>query len=437
MRPKTRGDFEIAIICALPWEADAIEALVDEHYDELGHSYSKQQGDANTYTTGRIGKHYIVLVFMPGIGKRDAAGVTSSLKISFVGIKLALLVGICGGIPFPSQDETEVILGDIIINDSIIEYDFGTQYPHGFQRTSDIRYILGPPERSLRSFLSKLKSRRSRKALEGRTFEYVQRLQGKNKEYQYPGAKHDILFEASYRHKHYLTDECICTRCKSTQDPVCEEALTEHCNKVGCQGNSIQRRRLIQTGVPPRPLIHFGTIASADRVMKSGEHRDKMAEGNGIVGYEMEGAGVWDHLPCIIIKGVAHYADGHKNSGWQDYAAATAASCTKAFLQIWIPTSQESELFLIRERCLRTQPLTCLRFRLDEGPSNQKKANSRPSVKLFSVPVSRNPQFSGRESQLRELDTLTEHDSTKCIPYPIVAVYGLGGIGYVESLRVP
>ena len=53
----------------------------------------------------------------------------------------------------------------------------------------------------------------------------------------------------------------------------------------------------------------------------------------------MEGAGVFDHFPCLIIKGVCDYADSHKNKQWQAYAAATAAAYAKELLNI-IPSSQ-------------------------------------------------------------------------------------------------
>jgi hypothetical protein len=36
LRPRSRNDFTIAIMCALPLEADAVEALFDETYDRLG-----------------------------------------------------------------------------------------------------------------------------------------------------------------------------------------------------------------------------------------------------------------------------------------------------------------------------------------------------------------------------------------------------------------
>ncbi len=79
-------------------------------------------------------------------------------------------------------------------------------------------------------------------------------------------------------------------------------------------------------------MVHFGVMGSGNTVMKSGQHRDGIATTDGIIAFEMEGAGVWDYFPSIIIKGVCDYADSHKRKGWQRYAAATAAACMKAFL---------------------------------------------------------------------------------------------------------
>jgi nucleoside phosphorylase len=66
--------------------------------------------------------------------------------------------------------------------------------------------------------------------------------------------------------------------------------------------------------------------------MKSAKDRDKIANREKIVGFEMEGAGIWDNLPCILVKGVSNYADNHKNDEWQYYAAANAAACMRALL---------------------------------------------------------------------------------------------------------
>jgi hypothetical protein len=71
------------------------------------------------------------------MGKRSAASVASSLKISYRGVKLALVVGIYRGAPSPPEYQ-EIFLGNVNIGDSVIEYDFGRQYPGGYRRKTGI-----------------------------------------------------------------------------------------------------------------------------------------------------------------------------------------------------------------------------------------------------------------------------------------------------------
>jgi nucleoside phosphorylase len=75
-RPRNRSDFSIAIICALPVEADAVEACFDEFW-EKDETYGKAPGDPNAYTTGRIGEHNVVLAHLPGMAKINAANVSA------------------------------------------------------------------------------------------------------------------------------------------------------------------------------------------------------------------------------------------------------------------------------------------------------------------------------------------------------------------------
>jgi nucleoside phosphorylase len=109
------------------------------------------------------------------------------------------------------------------------------------------------------------------------------------------------------------------------------------CQQVGCQKSRlVQRKRLLEAladGVIPKPLVHFGFVGSGDTVMKSGQHRDLTAAQHNLIAFEMEASGIWDNLPCLVIKGVCDYADSHKNKHWQYYAAATAAACMKAVLE--------------------------------------------------------------------------------------------------------
>lgn len=164
--------------------------------------------------------------------------------------------------------------------------------------------------------------------------------------WEHPGVQNDVLFEAVYRHKHCQEPviKCVCFN-RSSHDLVWDEAIQEDCNSLGCAGKPVYRRRNYVEAI--KPSVHIGMIASADTdtVMKSGEHHDKLAKKEGVIGFEMEGAGVWDNVPCIIIKCVCDYADSHKNKMWQHYAAATAASGAKAFLEdYWIPMSSMGKL---------------------------------------------------------------------------------------------
>ncbi|KAL2363247.1 hypothetical protein RJZ56_003806 [Blastomyces dermatitidis] len=85
-----------------------------------------------------------------------------------------------------------------------------------------------------------------------------------------------------------------------------------------------------------------GKMASIYTVMKSGERLDKIISEEGVIGFDMEGAGgVWDNVPCIMIKGVCDYADSHKNKTWRAYAAASGASAAKTFFEYWKPMPTE------------------------------------------------------------------------------------------------
>ena len=65
----------------------------------------------------------------------------------------------------------------------------------------------------------------------------------------------------------------------------------------------------------------------------------------------MEGAGVWDQHPTMVIKAACDYADSRKSKEWQGYAAAMAAACLKVFLEEWSIIDQvadEGEFFNIQ-----------------------------------------------------------------------------------------
>ncbi|KAL6409947.1 pfs domain-containing protein [Ilyonectria robusta] len=126
--PAGRDAFEIAIICALPLEATAVSYLFDEIWPN---QYHKAVGDPNYYVNGCIGRHNVVRVLLPDIGKAYVAAAAASLNASYINLRLALLVGICGGVPGQNKDGGEVLLGDVIISSALIQFDFGGRHPGG------------------------------------------------------------------------------------------------------------------------------------------------------------------------------------------------------------------------------------------------------------------------------------------------------------------
>ncbi|KAI0097230.1 hypothetical protein GGR51DRAFT_541433 [Nemania sp. FL0031] len=331
----------IAIICALTLEADAVLASFDHHWDIQ--SFRNLDGDRNTYSVGRIGCHNVVLVHMPDVGRTQSATVAARCRVSFPGITLALVVGICGAVPL--YGSKEILLGDVIISDRLVIYDFGRQFPDTFVRKEKTPESARKPPWEIRCFLSKIKGKRSESILHTRTGVHLQALL-RNDYTLYPGVEEDRLFDPSYRHKHQAPTECAqCSSSEALTGQVCDISRASTCDTLGCDPGKLivrQRHSRITNSVGNwLPAIRFGAYASGDKVMKSGEHRDEIAKREDVIAFEMEGAGAWEIFPCIIIKGVCDYADSHKNKKWQEYAAATAAACMKGLLEVW-PSSDST-----------------------------------------------------------------------------------------------
>ncbi|KAJ5332787.1 uncharacterized protein N7506_006570 [Penicillium brevicompactum] len=331
VRPKHRRDFDVAVICALQLEADAVEEIFDCFWDEDRDRYGKALGDQNAYRTGVIGDHNVVLAYMPDIGKGHAASVAASFRSSFQGIRLALIVGVCGGVP--GRTENDIFLGDVIISDDIVPYDLGRRFPAGFRRKG---FAIKSANAEIQAFLHKLRSRKGRENLLGRTNHHLDTLQKQNSDYRSPERDLDRLFKPSYHHQHHGPSKC--RRCHKNE--LCVKAQEATCESLKCDPKRLVNRPYPS---PSGTNIHFGRMASGDTVMKSSEDRDRIAAEENVIAFEMEGAGIIHNLPCIVVKGVCDYADSHKDKIWQKYTAATAAACMKSLLEQWAIIDQSKE----------------------------------------------------------------------------------------------
>lgn len=302
-------DYTIGWVCALHIEMAAAETMLSEIHQSL----STHANDSNTYTFGNIGEHNIIIACLPSghYGTNNAATVANNMHRSFPSIRLRLMVGIGGGVP----GKSDVRLGDVVVGDQVIQYDFGKTVDSGqFIPTS----IPCRPPQNVMTAVSKLRAHHEQRSSQISTFlaDMLSR-NPKMTSYAYPNELEDLLFESGYDHPRSMED---CRHC----DPS----------------------RLLATRHPRlsnSPKIHYGLIGSGNQVMKHGLTRDNVARsqtthGPGVLCFEMEAAGLTDNFPCLVVRGICDYSDSHKNKGWQRYAAAVAAAYARELLH-FIPVN--------------------------------------------------------------------------------------------------
>ncbi|EJT68848.1 hypothetical protein, variant [Gaeumannomyces tritici R3-111a-1] len=331
--PIDRSGFHLAIICALRIESDAVRLLFDDIYET---KYGRETGDTNTYTTGRIGNHAVILLLLPGMGMEASAVGARSLQSSYTNIKLALIVGVCGGLP--QIRGRDAFLGDVIVSKSIVNHDFGRRYPDKFvvRSTED---TLGQTNNDIRGLLELLEGKDELDRLQKKARANLVTLQAAataaDKEwgtsYSPPTDATDRMFRADYEHSHHRED---CDDCDADPPRFCERASKLSCDEAGCKTGRCAPRQNRQQERPVElvPQVFMGRVACGNAIMKSGKHRDEVAKEHDVIAFEMEGAGAWKEVPCVVVKGICDYADSHKNKEWQNFAAATAASVAAAIL---------------------------------------------------------------------------------------------------------
>lgn len=296
-------DYTVSIVCAIDFEMSAVRYMLDREHSRL----SNKAGDSNEYVVGELSGHNVVLAWLPGNqGKGAAAVVATNLARTFPSIKWRFLVGIGGGVPSSKRD---IRLGDVVVSmpegqyGGVVQYDLGKDVDGGFR----LKGSLLPPPPLLRSAIGRMRS--DYLVYENKVDEFVSALLQKGRRlhtYKRPSSGLDVLFDADYPHP--------------SNEPTCE-----NCDKTRIMTRTARN--------VDGPNIHYGLIASGDRVMRSAAKRDTTVRDVGdILCFEMEAAGLMTEFECIVIRGISDYADSHKNDVWQHYAAAAAAACTKDLL---------------------------------------------------------------------------------------------------------
>jgi nucleoside phosphorylase len=89
---------------------------------------------------------------------------------------------------------------------------------------------------------------------------------------------------------------------------------------------------------PMIPKVHYGPIASGNRLIRDPDFAETARKKYSILCFEMEAAGL-DNFPSLTIRGISDYCDTHKNDDWHQYAALAAAAHAKELLSVIQPTA--------------------------------------------------------------------------------------------------
>ncbi|PKK51996.1 hypothetical protein CI102_4988 [Trichoderma harzianum] len=313
-------DYTVGWLCAISTELVAARAFLDEEHAPPNAVSSR---DSNIYTLGKMGQHNVVIAALPdgGYGISAAASVARDMLSSFPNVRVGLMVGIGGGVP----TRHDIRLGDVVVSTpqdehgGIFQYDFGKTIQA--QEFQDKKFLDQPPT-LLRSAVCDLKARYQSDGHQIQ--ETIKSILAKKpklrKNYQRPDPRTDRL---------YLNDAVH----PSTSNEGCA---------IACSDSMLVSRG--QRAVDEDdPTIHYGLIASGSQLMKDASIRDKLAFKKDILCFEMEAAGLMNHFPCLVIRGICDYSDSHKNNIWQGYAAMTAAAYAKDLIGRISPAAIETE----------------------------------------------------------------------------------------------
>ncbi|KAF4806501.1 Vegetative incompatibility protein HET-E-1 [Colletotrichum siamense] len=251
------------------------------------------------------------MAVLPEYGTSAATAVAKDMEHSFPNVSIGLMVGIGGGAPTQNND---IRLGDIVVGtarngqSSVVQYDFRKAVQgQSFQQTG----LLNQPPWRLSTAVKGLQARHRKNGhqIEETISDILDDYPNLKSEYARPNLDSDRLYVSSVVHP------------SMAEGPCAEVCGHDPSKLVGRPARAVGKL-----------VVHYGTIASANQVMKDALIRDKLAIENNFLCFEMEAAGLSNTLPCLVIRGICDYSDSHKNKAWQGYAAIAAAAYAKHLL---------------------------------------------------------------------------------------------------------
>ncbi|KAL5592635.1 hypothetical protein FOBRF1_013661 [Fusarium oxysporum] len=281
--------------------------MLDEEHQPL----PQLRSDTNIYNLGSINSHNVVIAGLPKAGNCLAATVITQMKMTFPNLKYGLLVGIGGGVPVKT-DHGMVRLGHVVVSEPTGIHSGAVQYDHGKARAGEFerKGSLAPPPTALLNAAREVAVRRQRIDYDP-IWENTKRIETSRRplrRFKFPGATNDHLYLPDYEH----------------------QQVGMPCEEGGCDPKQRIERPIDDDD--SFVVVHRGTIASGELVIKDAKKRDVLAREHGVLCFEMEAAGALADFPCMVIRGISDYCDSHKNDVWHGYAAAVAAAYARQLL---------------------------------------------------------------------------------------------------------
>ncbi|KAG5917963.1 hypothetical protein E4U42_007057 [Claviceps africana] len=350
----------------------AVATLEQRHTGHVGYPRS----DHNTYVLGSIQGLNIIITLIPvwETGSPSASYVAKRMKMIFPKLDAIFLVGIGSGVPGGKDD---VRLGDVVVSTDTMVPDCDV-----FQNMAN----------------------------------------GANDEFRVPPLPRDAQPGLYTR---LISNSTLELNTKGigfvVSDVQRRGSEAAHLFMRPASSSDVKHEPLPST-TPGQPndvvKVHKGRIATGNKLIKTANLRDSISKSlGGVLCFDTFASDMMDQLPCLVIRGIGDYADGHIDTEWHNYAAAVAAAYAKAVIMFL--ASNMAEAARRKETRVQAQKAGT---RKDAAAAIQQNGKFEAH---WLVPFSRNKRFSGREPQLHQLQEWSSFpDSCRRM-----AISGLGGMG--------
>ncbi|KAJ5865432.1 NACHT nucleoside triphosphatase [Penicillium soppii] len=313
--------------------------MLDEEHEAL----PIPRNDHNAYTLGSICGHNVVIACLPNMGTNPAATVATTMINTFQSIRFGLMVGIGGGNP------SKVNLGDVVVSQPVADYHGVVQWDMGkLERGGQFVHTgsLNRPPNALLNASNRLKS--NHEMYGSKINEYLNDVERKIPRLAPKYTRRECLEDpllVPERVRRTPSEVHFLSRLWQAIITVVAYFLGTRAVGPVIEENGQLLEKLEGVRTQKEVKVHYGLIASGNKVVKDAQSRDSLdkAFGGHLLCVEMEAAGLMNDFPCIVIRGICDYADSGKEKSWQEYAAAVAAAYAKELLGCVQPSVVDAE----------------------------------------------------------------------------------------------